>query len=103
MVPPPPPPRPYTPNTTLQEASESGLLIFHIVLKVAKLGARIGGASSGVGDAQTTVAIVDGGLRCMTFRSIQLMTGGALGDRLLGLVLRLLNGWGRRRLTDGDA
>jgi len=95
VVPPPPPPRPYGANTTLQEASESGWiawLIFHIVLRVAKFGARLSGASAGVGDAETTVAIVDGGLRCMTFRSMQLMSGGALGDTLLGLILRFLNG-----------
>jgi len=95
IVPPTDPPAPYDVNTTLQEASESGWiawLIFHAVLRVATLGARISAARAGLGDGPATVAIVDAGIRCMTFRNMQLMTGGALSDRLLNFVVQLLNG-----------
>ena len=93
-VPPPVPLALVHRNTTFDEISANGPLSWAFVrclLASAELFARRG-AASGLGDGEAVVNVVVEGLKGSSLRTLQLMTGGALSDRGVQMLLHCFNG-----------
>ena len=92
-VPPPDAARPYTRNTVFEEIGESGgigSLIYSIVQFSSKRAMRR--ASTGLGEIEVAVKMGDESTRALPLRGIQSFTNGSLPERVLDMVVHMLNG-----------
>jgi len=69
-------------------------LVFAMVLAIVKRAVRwqAGSGSTGLGDAEVAVRMVEGGFRSMPLRGFQLMSGGKFSPALLEAIVLALNG-----------
>ena len=92
-VPPPDAARPYTRNTVFEEIGESGCigsLIYSIVQFSSKRAMRR--ASTGLGEIEVAVKMGAESTRALPLRGIQSFTNGSLSERVLDMVVHMLNG-----------
>ena len=92
-MPPPDAARPYTRNTVFEEIGESGCigsLIYSIVQFSSKRAMRR--ASTGLGEIEVAVKMGAESTRALPLRGIQSFTNGSLSERVLDMVVHMLNG-----------